>query len=138
MLIDGSDKEGFFDLGVYWKSPFEGCPEIEVQKLQLSSDSPQYGPRKSAFVIRGKNYPSQSTVEDWYKNKYGSTWKVVDSSVTTVGYVYDQKLVQLRTGLLFPETAKEWVDSQLSSVELSSIQERSLSDFAYHQMFNFD
>lgn len=25
MLIDGSDKEGFFDLGTYWKSPSEGC-----------------------------------------------------------------------------------------------------------------
>lgn len=25
MLVDGSDKEGFFDLGTYWKSPSEGC-----------------------------------------------------------------------------------------------------------------
>ena len=30
MLIDGSDKEGFFDLGVYWKSPDKGCPAIEA------------------------------------------------------------------------------------------------------------
>lgn len=138
MLIDGSDKEGFFDLGVYWKSPDEGCTAIEVQKLQLSSDSPQYGPIKNAFVIRGKNYPSQSIIEDWYEDKYGDTWRVVNNSVTTVGYLYDQKLVQCRTGLLFPETAKEWVDSQLSAVGLSSIQERSLLDFNYHQMFNFD
>ena len=29
-IIDGSDKEGFFDLGVYWKSPTNGCPGIEV------------------------------------------------------------------------------------------------------------
>lgn len=138
MLIDGSDKEGFFDLGVYWKSPNEGCTAIEVQKLQLSSDSPQYGPTKNAFVIRGRNYPSQSIIEDWYENKYGDTWRVIDNSVTTVGYVYDQKLVQCRTGLLFPETAMEWVDSQISAVELSSIQERSISDLNYHEMFNFD
>lgn len=58
MLVDGSDKEGFFDLGIYWKSPFEGCSEIEVEQLTLSSDNPQYGPTKNAFVIRGKNYPS--------------------------------------------------------------------------------
>lgn len=83
-------------------------------------------------MIRGKNYPSQSIIKDWYEGKYSGEWKVTDSQVATLGYVYDQKLVQLRTGLLFPETAKVWVDSQLSSVELSSIQERSLSDFAYH------
>lgn len=138
MLIDGSDKEGFFDLGTYWKSPNEGCTAIEVQKLQLSSDNPQYGPTKNAFVIRGRNYPSQSIVEDWYENKYGDTWKVIDNSVTTVGYVYDQKLVQCRTGLLFPEVAEEWVDSQISAVGLSSIQERTYDDFNYHEMFNFD
>ena len=138
MLLDGSDKEGFFDLGVYWKSPDEGCTAIEVQKLQLSSDSPQYGPIKNAFVIRGRNYPSQSILEDWYESEYGDTWRVIDNSVTTVGYLYDQKLVQCRTGLLFPEVAKDWVDSQLTAVGLSSIQERSLSDFNYHEMFNFD
>ena len=132
MLIDGSDKEGFFDLGVYWKSPMEGCSEIEVQKMQLSTDNTQYGPTKNAFIVRGKNYPSQSVVTNFYKNKYGGQWEVIDAATTTVGYVYNQKLVQLRTGLLFPETAMEWVDSELSAVGLSSIQERSLSDLNYH------
>ena len=138
MLVDGSDKEGFFDLGVYWKSPTEGCPEIEVQKMQLSTDNTQYGPIKSAFVVRGKNYPSQTVVKDWYQNKYGGQWKVVDTATATVGYVHDQKLVQLRTGLFFPQTALEWVDSEISAVGLSSIQERSLSDLNYHEFFNFD
>lgn len=89
MLADGSDKEGFFDLGIYWKSPTEGCSEIEVQQIALSSDNKQYGPTKNAFVIRGKNYPSESILEDWYEEKYGDTWSVTDSSTTTVGYVYD-------------------------------------------------
>lgn len=57
---------------------------------------------------------------------------MTDSSTTTVGYVYDQRLVQLRTGLLFPQTAKEWVDSQLSGVRLSSVQERVYDGTSYH------
>lgn len=89
MLMDGSDKEGFFDLGVYWKSPSNGCPGIEVQKLQLSTDNPQQGPTKNAFVIRGKNYPSQSIIKDWYEDKYSGEWKVTNSEVATLGYVYD-------------------------------------------------
>lgn len=100
--------------------------------MLLSTDNDQEGPFKNAFVIRGKNYPSQSTVTDFYKGKYSGNWTVKDITTTTIGYVYDQKLVQLRTGLLFPEVAQEWVDSQISAVELSSIQERSLSDLTYH------
>ena len=138
MLKDGSDKEGFFDLGVYWKSPEDGCWAIEAQKMQLSTDNTQEGPIKNAFVVRGKNYPSQTVVKDWYKGEYGGNWEVIDAETATVGYIYDQKLVQCRTGLLFPQTALEYVDSEISAVCLSSIQERSLSDLNYHQLFNFD
>ena len=106
--------------------------------MQLSTDNEQYGPTKNAFIVRGKHYPSQTVVKDWYQNKYGGEWKVIDTATTTVGYVYNQKLVQLRTGLLFPQAAQEWVDSEISAVGLSSIQERSLSDLNYHQFFNFD
>lgn len=106
--------------------------------MQLSTDNTQEGPIKNAFVVRGKNYPSQTVVKDWYKGKYGGNWEVIDAATATIGYIYDQKLVKCRTGLLFPQTALEYVDSEISSVHLSSIQERSLSDLNYHQLFNFD
>lgn len=55
--------------------------------MQLSTDNEQYGPTKNAFIVRGKNYPSQTVVKDWYQNKYSGEWKVIDTSTTTVGYV---------------------------------------------------
>lgn len=135
-LVAGSDKAGFFDIGAYWRSDDDGCTGIKAEKLLLSTDLPAAG-FKRAFVVKGDGAPSHEAVTSYYAELSGGEWKVQDSKEVDIGYLRDQRLVQLR--LAFPDDGQEGstVDSLVPELEMSSVQSGSLSGVAYHQFFNF-
>lgn len=108
--------------GLSWKTPESGTFAVQAGTVTLSSGTAESPVYKKVFAIKGEDRDVDSLIESSF-----SDCTLVSSDWKTIGYVHNQRQVQLALGQLGAGGSggsagvSVDVDSEISAIHLSSV-----------------